>query len=49
MKAAAKYPGSNSGSGWTAQIKVGKKVLGANGKFYKTPSNLTHIPLKGGY
>ena len=47
MKAAAKYPGSNSGSVWTAQIKIGKKVLGANGKFYKTPSNLTHIPLKG--
>lgn len=44
--AALKYPGSNSGSGWTAQIKVGKKLLGQDGKFYNYPSNITHIPVK---
>ena len=30
-----KYPGSNSGSGWTAQIKIGNKYLGQDGKLYK--------------
>ncbi|WP_052953971.1 RHS repeat-associated core domain-containing protein [Clostridium sp. C8] len=41
---------SNSGSGWTAQIRVGGKLLGLDGNFYprKNPSNLTHIPLIGG-
>ena len=48
LNAAAKYPGSNSGSGWTAQIKVGKKLLGQDGIFYKKPRNTTHIPVKGG-
>ena len=33
LNAATKYPGSNSGSGWTAQIKVEKKLLGQDGTF----------------
>ncbi|HEX3029390.1 MAG TPA: hypothetical protein VHT34_08825 [Clostridia bacterium] len=45
--AAAKFPGSNSGSGWSAQIKVGNKLLGQDGKFYNNPSNITHIPVEG--
>lgn len=45
--AAAKFPGSNSGNGWTAQIKVGNKLLGLDGNLYKNPSNLTHIPVMG--
>lgn len=48
LKAAAKYPDSNSGNGWTAQIKVDNKLLGIDGEFYRKPSNLTHIPLTGG-
>ncbi|WP_397458938.1 hemagglutinin repeat-containing protein [Pseudomonas asplenii] len=44
-KAAQSFPGSNSGSGWTAQIKIGGKLLGQDGNFYKKPSNLTHIPV----
>ena len=48
LNAAAKYLGSNSGSGWTAQIKIGKKLLGQDGNFYKKPKNTTHILLKGG-
>lgn len=48
MNAAIKYPGSNSGSGWTAQIKVGNKLLTQSGRFVKKPRNYTHIPLKGG-
>lgn len=47
--ASVKYPGSHSGSGWTAQIKDGKKLLGVDGKFYTRANNLTHIPIKGGY
>lgn len=43
--AAQKYPNSNSGREWTAQIKVGNKLLGGDGKFYRKPSNITHIPL----
>ncbi|WP_076308031.1 RHS repeat-associated core domain-containing protein [Paenibacillus odorifer] len=46
--AAAKFPSSNSGSGWTAQIKVGNKLLGQDGKFYRNPSNITHIPVDFG-
>lgn len=38
-----KHPSSNSGSQWTAQIKIGKKLLGTDGKLYNKPSNLTHI------
>lgn len=45
--AAAKFPGNNSGSEWTAQIKVGNKLLGQDGKFYKNYSNITHIPVEG--
>jgi hypothetical protein len=46
-KAAAKYPGSNSGSVWTAQIKIGGELLGQDGKFYSKPENITHIPVEG--
>lgn len=46
-KAAAKYPGSNSGSVWTAQIKIGNELLGQDGKFYAKPGNITHIPVEG--
>ena len=45
VNAATKYPGSNSGSGWTAQIKIGGKLLGQDGKLYRKASNLTHIPV----
>lgn len=46
--AAMKYPGSNSGSGWTAQIKIGNKYLGQDGKLYKdNKQNITHIPIEG--
>lgn len=48
LNAANKFPGSNLGSGWTAQIKVGKKLLGQNNTFYKKARNSTHIPMKGG-
>ncbi|MFY0521523.1 hypothetical protein ACOMCU_27470 [Lysinibacillus sp. UGB7] len=40
------YPDSNSGNMWTAQIKIGKKLLGEDGKLYKKPNNLTHIPIE---
>ena len=45
FNAALKFPGSNSGTQWTAQIKVGNKYLGADGKFHSKPSNNTHIPI----
>lgn len=48
LNASIKYPGSNSGAGWTAQIKVGNKLLTQSGRFVKKPQNYTHIPLKGG-
>ena len=48
LNAAIQYPGSNSGAGWTAQIKVGNKLLGQDGMFYRRARNSTHIPLKGG-
>ena len=48
LNVAIKYPGSNSGAGWTAQIKVGNKLLTQSGRFVKKPRNYTHIPLKGG-
>ncbi|MBR1930228.1 MAG: hypothetical protein IJ833_01960 [Lachnospiraceae bacterium] len=48
LNAASNYPGSNSGSGWTAQIKIGNKLLGQDGNFYRKARNVTHIPLKGG-
>lgn len=36
---AIKYPGSNSGSGWTAKIKVGNKLLTQSGRFVKKTKN----------
>ncbi|MDP9514904.1 two-partner secretion domain-containing protein [Pseudomonas protegens] len=45
LNAAVKYPGSNSGAGWTAQIKIGNKLLGQDGNLYRKASNLTHIPV----
>jgi len=46
LNAAVKYPDSNSGTGWTAQINVNGKLLGQDGIFYKKPSNVTHIPME---
>lgn len=46
--AAARFVDSNAGSGWTAQIKVGKKLLGSDYRFYRKPNDITHIPLNGG-
>jgi RHS repeat-associated protein len=43
--AASKYPNSNSGSGWTAQIKIGNRLLGTDNQFQKKPQNETHIPV----
>lgn len=43
--AAAKFPDSNSASGWTAQIKIGGKLLGQDGRLYRKPTNETHIPV----
>lgn len=43
LNAAQKFPGSNTGSQWTSQIKVGNKLLGADGQFHTKPSNSTHI------
>jgi RHS repeat-associated protein len=37
--------GSNSANGWTAQVKIKNKLLGQDGKLYKKPNNLTHIPV----
>ncbi|WP_082849596.1 MULTISPECIES: polymorphic toxin type 30 domain-containing protein [unclassified Sulfitobacter] len=37
--------GSNSQRGWTAQIKIGNKLLGTDGKLYNKHSNKTHIPV----
>lgn len=43
--AAARFPGSTSGSHWTSQIKIDGKLLGADGQFYTKPGNVTHIPI----
>ena len=43
--AAINHVGSNSGAGWTAQIKIGNKLLGQDGVLYRRPSNTTHIPV----
>ncbi|MGY4638623.1 two-partner secretion domain-containing protein [Pseudomonas sp. TE24901] len=43
--AAINHVGSNSGAGWTAQIKIGNKLLGQDGVLYRKPSNTTHIPV----
>ncbi len=45
VNAAQKFPGSNAGGGWTAQIKIGNKLLGQDGNLYRKPSNITHIPV----
>jgi hypothetical protein len=45
LVANSKFPGSNSGTGWTAQIKIGNKLIGSDGYLYSKPSNITHIPL----
>ena len=49
FRAASKYPGCNSGCGWTAQIKVDDYLLTQGGGFVIKPNNYTHIPLKGGF
>lgn len=47
-KAKELYPESSSGTRWTAQIKIGNKSLGSDGKWYKNQSiNAVHIPIKG--
>jgi len=44
--AAMKHPGSNSGGMWTAQIRIGGKYVGTDGKLYRNNrQNKTHIPL----
>ncbi|MGC7928068.1 T7SS effector LXG polymorphic toxin, partial [Lysinibacillus sp. VIII_CA] len=46
--AASKYPGSASGSRWTAQIKIGNKQLKSDGTWTKNQSlNEVHIPIEG--
>jgi len=46
--AASKYPGCNSGTRYTAEIKIGNKQLKTNGDWSKNPSiNEVHIPIKG--
>lgn len=46
LRAAKNFPGSNSGSMWTAQIKINNKfLLGTDGKLHSKPSNITHIPI----
>ena len=49
LNAATKYPGCNSGSGWTVQIEINGKLLRQDGLLYKYPSNITHIPVKFWY
>jgi hypothetical protein len=43
--AASKFPGSTSGRVWTAQIKIGNKLLGIDGRLYLKPQDITHIPV----
>ena len=47
LNAAIKYPGSNSGAGWTAQIKVGNKLLTRSGRFVKKPRKLYTYSIEG--
>ena len=45
--AARRFPGSNSGTKSTAQIKVGRKLLKQNGSLKNPPpDNSTHIPIE---
>ena len=46
---ATKFPNSPSGKGWTAQIRIGNKSLGSDGKWYKNQNkDVVHIPIIGG-
>ncbi|WP_432804084.1 pre-toxin TG domain-containing protein [Bacillus arachidis] len=46
--AASKYPGSASGTRWTAQVKIGNKQLKIDGTWTKNQSlNEVHIPIRG--
>ena len=40
-----RFPDSPAAIGWTAQIKMNGKLLGADGRWYDQPSAITHIPL----
>jgi hypothetical protein len=42
--AGMRFPGSNSGTTNTVQIKVGNKYLNQSGDFQRRPDNSTHIP-----
>lgn len=46
--AACEFSGCNSGKMWTAQIRVGNRLLeyGDNPKWVRCASNETHIPLR---
>ena len=44
-KASLKFPGSNSGTVNTAQIRLNGKLLDQSGNFVEKASNSTHIPL----
>ena len=46
LNAAERFPGSNSGSQYTAQVQVGNRYLGSDGNTYRKPNNFTHIPLE---
>lgn len=45
LDAKIKYPGCNSGDGWTAQVKIGNRYLNQAGDFVKRTDNSTHIPI----
>lgn len=45
LNALARFPDSNSGTMWTAQIKIKNKLIGTDGKLYRRPNNKTHIPI----
>ncbi|MFT7878972.1 MAG: polymorphic toxin type 30 domain-containing protein [Sulfurimonas sp.] len=48
-QAKKRHIGSNSGSQWTAQIKVGNKFLGTDGEYHRMnnkTANMLHIPFK---
>ncbi|PEY37286.1 hypothetical protein CN354_12680 [Bacillus cereus] len=48
LVAASKYPGSASGTRWTAQVKIGNKQLKIDGTWTKNQSlNEVHIPIRG--
>jgi len=45
LNAVVNHLGSNSGSGLSAQIKIGNKLLGLDGNLYRNPNNFTHVPV----